>query len=131
MHSSVFEPHWEQGAYSSLCSSRTALGPTQLPVQWIPVLFPEVKAAGTWRCPPTPPGAEVNIQLYVLASHVTGRPLSLFSHACICSMLQNVSVVLCISYVGMRISLSLMPVYSRWIPHPLVAFVRDFTTCIS
>jgi hypothetical protein len=28
------------------CSSRPAQGSTQPPIQWIPVLFPQVKAAG-------------------------------------------------------------------------------------
>ena len=45
-------------------SSRPILGPTQLPVQWVPVLFPGDKAAGTWRCPPPPPSnAEVKERL--------------------------------------------------------------------
>jgi len=29
--------------------SLTALGPSQLPIQWVPGLFPEGKAAGAWR----------------------------------------------------------------------------------
>jgi len=39
--------------------SRPALGPTQLPIQWVPDLFPGGKASGTWRWPPTPPSAEI------------------------------------------------------------------------
>ena len=39
--------------------SRPALGPTQPPIQWAPVLFPGAKAAGTWRWPLTPSNAEV------------------------------------------------------------------------
>jgi hypothetical protein len=34
--------------------SRPALVPTQLPIKWVPVLFPGGKAAGPWRWPPTP-----------------------------------------------------------------------------
>jgi hypothetical protein len=34
--------------------SRPALGPTQPPIQWVSGLFPESKAAGAWRWPPTP-----------------------------------------------------------------------------
>ena len=37
--------------------SRPALGHIQPPVQWVPALFPGDKAAGTWRCPPTPPSS--------------------------------------------------------------------------
>jgi hypothetical protein len=29
--------------------SRPALGPTQIPIQWAPGLFPRVKAAGAWH----------------------------------------------------------------------------------
>jgi len=50
--------------------SRPALGPTQLPIKWASSFFPESKAAGTWRCPPTPSIADVkgNVELY-LYSH--------------------------------------------------------------
>jgi hypothetical protein len=37
---------------------RPALGPTQLPIQWVPGL-PGGKAAGVWRYQPTPSSAEV------------------------------------------------------------------------
>jgi hypothetical protein len=34
--------------------SRPALVPTQPPMQWVPGLYPEGKAAAVWRWPPTP-----------------------------------------------------------------------------
>ena len=33
--------------------SRTALGPTQLPIKWVSVFFPAVKATRTWPWPTT------------------------------------------------------------------------------
>jgi len=46
--------------------SRPALGPTQLPIQWVPGLC-RGKATGGWRWPPTPVSAEVKerVQLYL------------------------------------------------------------------
>ena len=34
--------------------SRLALGPTQTPIQWVPGIFPQGKAAWAWRWPSTP-----------------------------------------------------------------------------
>ena len=46
---------------------RRAMGPTQLPIKWIPGVFPEGKAAGIWRSPPPPTSAKVKerVELYV------------------------------------------------------------------
>ena len=39
--------------------SRPSLGPILPPLQWVPYLFPESKAAGAWSWPSTPSRAEV------------------------------------------------------------------------
>ena len=53
-----------------LYPSRPVLGPTQPPVQWIPILFPWGKATGAWRWPLTPSRAEVKerIEIYLYSS---------------------------------------------------------------
>ena len=60
-------------------------GTTPLPVQWVPGLIPESKAAGVWRWPSTPSGAEVkeSVELYLSSSsfpslQVLGWPLAVF-----------------------------------------------------
>ena len=47
--------------------SRSVLGPTQPPVQWVPGVFPGDNEAGAWRWTPTPSSAEVKgrVQLWL------------------------------------------------------------------
>ena len=58
--------------------SRPALGPTQPPLQWIPVLFRGGKAAEAWRWPTTPSSAEVKEreQLYLYSPSGPSRPVT-------------------------------------------------------
>ena len=57
-----FESRWGENF-----RTRSVLGPTQPPIQWVPALFPGGKAAGAWHWPTTPSGAEVKerVELYL------------------------------------------------------------------
>jgi hypothetical protein len=64
--------------------SRSDLGPTQPPIQWISGFFPGGKASGAWRWPPTRSSAEVKnrVGLYLYSPSgpswpVIGWPLPL------------------------------------------------------
>jgi hypothetical protein len=47
-----FDSRRELGIFSFTTASRTALGPTQPPIQWVPgALYLGGKAAGAWSCP--------------------------------------------------------------------------------
>jgi len=57
--------------------SRTELGPTQPPIQWMPHLRPGGRAAGAWCLTPTPSSTEVKerIELYLYAPPEPSRPV--------------------------------------------------------
>jgi len=54
--------------------SRSALGLVKPPVQWLPAVFPEGKAAGTWHWHPTPSSAEVNERVELYFYSLSGPP---------------------------------------------------------
>ena len=60
-----YKKSWWGRDFPSL--SRPALGPIQLPIEWVPGLFPRGKAAWAWRQPVTPSSAEVKerVELYL------------------------------------------------------------------
>jgi hypothetical protein len=72
------------GGRDFLHPSRPALSPTQTPIQCVPGLFPEGKAAGAWRWSPTPSSSEdkERVELYRYSPSrpwwaVLGWPLTL------------------------------------------------------
>jgi hypothetical protein len=72
--------------------SRPALGPTQPPLQWVPLLFPRCKAAEAWRWPLTTSSADVKerVELYFCSPFGPSWPVlewtlrSTYTDTCFC-----------------------------------------------
>jgi hypothetical protein len=66
--------------------SRLAVGPTLLPVQWIPGLFPEGKASGAWCCHLPPSSVEVKDRVEPYLYSASGCSFYFYVPACNCCL---------------------------------------------
>jgi hypothetical protein len=76
------ETRWQHEIFSFVYPSRTILGPTQTPLQWVPGRFPRNNAAGEGGCGVDHP-SQSSADLYlasVPAWHVMGKPLPYSLH---------------------------------------------------
>jgi hypothetical protein len=77
------KPRWG-GRCNRPHPSRPALGPTQLPVQWVPGLLPACKSGGAWPWPANPPCAKVKerVEPYLYSPSGTSWPVQGWNWPC-------------------------------------------------